>query len=94
MSHSRAWRRGRRGGAAVVACATVFFRPIGRMVGRGKFIVIVLPTFAGLKAIYDVLDPHRCLQHPYKTQGFVMTLQNDQKGCGTNFFIIMYGDEW
>ena len=25
MSHSRAWRRGRRGGAAVVACVTVFF---------------------------------------------------------------------
>ena len=26
VSHSRAWRRGRRGGAAVVACATVFSR--------------------------------------------------------------------
>ena len=25
MSHSRAWRRGRTGGAAVVACVTVFF---------------------------------------------------------------------
>ena len=25
VSHSRAWRRGRRGGAAVVACTTVFF---------------------------------------------------------------------
>ena len=27
-------------------------------------------------------------------QAFVTTLQNNQKGCGTNFFIIMYGDEW
>ena len=27
-------------------------------------------------------------------QGFATTLQNDQKGCGTNFLIIMYGDEW
>ena len=28
----------------------------GRGRGRGKFIVIVLPTFAGLKATYNVLD--------------------------------------
>ena len=28
----------------------------GRGRGRGKFIVIVLPTFAGLKVTYNVLD--------------------------------------
>ena len=27
-------------------------------------------------------------------QAFATALQNDQKGCGTNFLIIMYGDEW
>ena len=31
--------------------------------GKVKFIVIVLPTFVGLKATYYVF---RCLQHPYK----------------------------
>ena len=34
VSHSRAWRRGRRGGAAVVACATVFFFSLGARGGR------------------------------------------------------------
>ena len=28
----------------------------GRCKGRGRFIVIVLPAFVGLKAIYNVLD--------------------------------------
>ena len=31
-------------------------RCVRRGRGRGKFIVIVLPTFAGLKATYNVLD--------------------------------------
>ena len=75
--------------------------------------MIVLPTFAGLKATYNVLDLKItkkreverkyiqkttwcccCFSHLSCKQGFATTLQNDQKGCGTNFFIIMYGDEW
>ena len=53
MSHSRAWRRGRTGGAAVVVCTTVSGdgegegRKEGRKEGCGG---VWLPTFVGLKS--------------------------------------------